>query len=125
MPGTSQLQIETIPGTFSICQVEDYGAINIDQPFIFTGRTDKEKSLVCPAGLVPENTIKRDDGWKALRIRGTLDFSLTGILAGIADVLAEAKIGIFAISTYDTDYVLVKEEKLEEARKALRENGYQ
>ena len=77
----------------------DYSCIDIDHPFVFTGRTDEEKSLVCPADIIPENVIVRDDGWRAFRICGVLDFSLIGILSRITRILAENKIGIFAIST--------------------------
>ena len=94
------------------------------QPFCFTGTTDEENSLVCPEALVPDVTTERDDGWRALRITGKLDFSLIGILAGICGVLAEKKIGIFAVSTYNTDYILTKEENFEKALKALKDAGY-
>ena len=69
----------------------------VPQPFVFTGRTDEEKSLVCPTALVPENTITREDGWRALRICGELDFSMVGVLAGITKNLADNGIGIFVI----------------------------
>ena len=117
--------LQVVPETFSICTVEDYSGIDIDQPFVFIGRTDEEKSLVCPVSLVPGNTIERADGWKAFRICGNLDFSLIGVLAEFTDVLAEAEIGIFAISTFNTDYVLTKEKNLRKAVKALSLAGYQ
>ena len=90
---------------------------------MFTGCTDKEKSLVCPCELVPANTTHRDDGWRTLRICGELEFSMVGVLAGISKVLEENKVGIFVISTYNTDYLLVKEENFEKAVRALREAG--
>ena len=65
-----------------------------------------------------------EDGWRAFRIEGQLDFSLVGILAPIATVLAEAKVGIFAVSTYNTDYVLVKEAQFAQAMDMLAEAGY-
>ena len=83
---------------FSVCKVADYEGI---------------ESLVCPIRLVPDNTVERDDGWKAFRIEGTLDFSLIGILAAISKVLADGGIGIFAISTFNTDYILTKSENFE------------
>ena len=70
------------------------------------------------------NTIERDDGWKAFRIQGVLDFSLIGILSRISAILAENKIGIFAVSTYNTDYILVKKENYQRALKALETEGY-
>lgn len=116
--------LEPLDMIFSVCKVKDYTGINIDQPFVFTGRTDEEKSLVCPADLVPESVVICDDGWRTFRICGELDFSLIGILAGISKVLAENGIGIFAISTYNTDYVLTKEENFQKALQILKESGY-
>ena len=118
------LQLQVIPETFSICQVENYKGSDIDQPFVFTGRTDEEKSLVCPVSMVPESTLDRSDGWKMFRICGQLDFSLIGILAELSSVFAKAEIGIFAISTYNTDYVLVKDKDYRKAIKALDRAGY-
>ena len=118
------ITLEVLKTDFSVCKVTDYARIDIDQPFVFTGCTDEEKSLVCPVELVPGNTTGRDDGWKAFRICGVLDFSLIGILAGIAGVLAAERIGIFAISTYNTDYILTKEENFDRAIAALKEAGY-
>ena len=102
----------------------DYSQIDISQPFCFTGSTDEEFSLVCPTEMVPENTTERDDGWRAFRIVGVLDFSLVGILAGISAVLAENKIGLFAVSTYNTDYILTKVENFEKALDVLKSAGY-
>ena len=72
----------------------------------------------------PEQTIAREDGWRGIRIVGKLDFSLVGILSNISGILAKEQIGIFAISTYDTDYILLKGEQLEQAVKALCAHGY-
>ena len=119
------LIIEALPHVFSVCKVKDYSEINLNQPFVFTGPTDEEKSLVCPAEYAPCNVIERDDGWKAMRIKGQLDFSLIGILAKIASLLAAEKISIFALSTFNTDYILTKENSFEEALDILEESGYQ
>ncbi|HOO27117.1 MAG TPA: ACT domain-containing protein, partial [Lachnospiraceae bacterium] len=83
-----------------------------------------ELSLVCETKDVPEQTLAREDGWKAFRIQGVLDFSLTGILSKISGLLAGQKIGIFAISTYNTDYVLTKAENFEAALHVLEAEGY-
>ena len=117
-------KIEALDPVFSVCKVEDYAGVNLDQPFCFTGRTDEEKSLVCPIDQVPENTISREDGWRGFRICGELDFSLIGVLAGISKILANNQIGIFAISTFNTDYILMKEESFEKALLMLRDSGY-
>ena len=122
---TIGVTLELLKTSFSVCKVADYSGINIDQLFIFTGRTDEEKSLVCPTDLVPENTLVRDDDWRAFRICGQLDFSLIGILSRISKILAENAIRIFAISTYNTDYFLTKKENFEKALKVLADAGYE
>ena len=119
------LIIEVLPHMFSICKVEDYSAVNLEEEFCFTGKTDGEKSLVCLTNKVPPNTTERADGWRAFRIAGSLDFSLIGILAKISGALAECNISIFAFSTFDTDYILVKKQDLNRAVNALSREGYQ
>ena len=94
-------------------------------PFCFTGKTDEENSLVCPEEMVPDHTSDRDDGWKGVRITGQLDFSLIGILARIAEILASNGIGIFAVSTFNTDYIFTKEENFKKAMDALKNAGYE
>ena len=118
------MQLKVINNEFSVCKVKDYSEINLNQEYVFTGSTDEEKSLVCPIQLVPDNTVERDDGWKAFRIEGILDFSLIGILAAISKVLADGGIGIFAISTFNTDYILTKSENFERAIGLLQSAGY-
>lgn len=86
--------------------------------------SDDELSLVCAADAVPVE-VEHTPGWRALKVQGPLDFALVGILAGIATVLAEAGVSIFAISTHDTDYILVQESQLESAATALGEAGYE
>lgn len=118
------IRLKVIEGLFSVCKVEDYTGINLDCDFVFLGSTDEEKSLVCPVSAVPSGVLERSDGWKAFRIEGILDFSLVGILAGISSCLAENGIGIFAISTFNTDYVFVREENLGKAVEVLAGEGY-
>lgn len=93
--------------------------------FCFIGKTDEELSLVCSTSLVPSNIIECDNGWKAFRIQGVLDFSLIGILSKISVLLAENEIGIFAVSTYNTDYILTKENNFKKAIEILKQNGYE
>lgn len=121
----SMLTIKPITEEFAVCQVEDYSQINLENPFVFTGATDDEKSLVCPIALVPENALTVDKTWSAFRIEGVLDFSLIGILSKISSLLAENNIGIFAISTYNTDYILTKTTDFQSALRVLEEAGYQ
>lgn len=117
--------LTVIDAEFSVCKVKDYSETNLDMPFCFIGKTDEENSLVCPVQNVPTNTMERDDGWRAFRIDGVLDFSLIGILSKISGILAEQKVGIFAVSTYNTDYILTKAENFEKALCALRSAGYE
>ena len=98
--------------------------IDMNSTFYFIGKTDEEISLVCRTAETPQNTIERDDGWRGFRIQGILDFSLIGILSKLSGILAEHKIGIFAVSTYNTDYILVKEENYEKALSILASEGY-
>ncbi len=118
------MEIKKIGYDFSVCKVEDFARVDVNKEFTFIGNTDEENSLVCLTSNVPLNTIERDDGWKAFRIQGILDFSLIGILSRISGILSENKIGIFAISTFNTDYVLVKKENYQRALEALEKAGY-
>ena len=118
------MQLKLIDNEFSVCKVKDYSEINLNQEYVFTGSTDEERSLVCPVSLVPQNTIEREDGWRAFRIEGVLDFSLIGILSKISSLLAANKIGIFAISTFNTDYILTKKENFDKAIDVLKAEGY-
>ena len=119
------MRIKKMKDSFSVCKVEDFSMTDVDDEFCFIGKTDEEKSVVCLTRHVPANATHRDDGWRAFRIEGVLDFSLIGILSKISGILAENKIGIFAVSTFNTDYILVKEENFERALKVLGEAGYQ
>ena len=118
------MEIKKIHQDFSVCKVMDYSLVNLNAEYSFIGKTDEEKSLVCVTSDVPPNVIQRDDGWKGFRIQGTLDFSLIGILSKLSGILADHKIGIFAVSTYNTDYILVKEENFARALNALASEGY-
>ena len=105
------MEIKKMNYDFSICKVENFSHVNLDSDYCFIGKTDEEKSLVCITADVPANVIEQDDGWKAFRIQGVLNFSLIGILSKISRILADNNIGIFVVSTYNTDYVLTKKEK--------------
>ena len=104
------MQIKKIDADFTVCKVIDFTEINLEAEYCFLGKTDEEKSVVCLTTEVPSNTFEREDGWKAFRIEGVLDFSLIGILAKISTLLAEEQIGLFAVSTFNTDYILVTKE---------------
>ena len=119
------MQLRPMPYDLSVCKVEDLMALHIESEIFFIGKTDEEISLVCETSSVPSKTIAREDGWKAFRIEGILDFSLMGILSKITTILADNKIGIFAVSTYNTDYILVKEENFTRALDCLECSGYE
>ena len=104
---------------FTVCKLKSADGLKPDGEFSFIGRTDEEISLVCLTENTPADTLEREDGWIAFRIEGILDFSLIGILSGIAAILAENGIGIFAVSTYNTDYIFIKKENREKAVTAL------
>ena len=118
------MELKKIEHNLTVCKVRDVSDIDITSGFYFIGKTDEELSLVCKTEDTPAATIERDDGWKGFRIQGTLDFSLIGILSKLSGILADHKIGIFAVSTYNTDYILVKKEKYDRALKALASEGY-
>ena len=118
------MELKKISGKLTVCKVADISDIDMMAEFFFIGKTDEELSLVCRTEDTPLNTTEREDGWKGFRIQGVLDFSLIGILSKISAILAEHKIGIFAVSTYNTDYILVKENNYERALKVLADEGY-
>ena len=119
------MKLKRIHRDFSVCQVEDYSLVNLESEYCFIGKTDEERSLVCAESEVPSNVIKREDGWKAICICGVLDFSLIGILSEIAAGLADNAISIFAVSTYNTDYILIKSEDYQRGLEALKSAGYE
>ena len=118
------MELQVIDKAFTACKVEDYLSVDLDAEFVFIGKMDEEKSLVCETANVPPDTLVREDGWRAFRINGMLDFSLIGILSKIASLLADAGIGIFAVSTFNTDYILTKQEQFDQALQVLEAHGY-
>ncbi len=118
------MQLKKMEHEFSVCQIADTTGVDLTDEFCFLGKTDQEISLVCITQSVPSHTVAREDGWKGFRIQGVLDFSLVGILSRIATLLAENQISIFAISTYDTDYIFTKSEHYDKALDLLEQAGY-
>ena len=116
-----ELTLSALPGPFTVCKPRE--ALWQDKPFHFLARTDSERSLVCPTGDVPEDCEAREDGWRGLRVDGVLDFSLIGIFSRLSSALAAAGVSIFAVSTYDTDYLFVKDMDYDRALCALRAAG--
>lgn len=119
------MELKILKQDFSIGKLHDVSQADLQNEFCFFAKTDQENSLVCPTKIMPDNMIEREDGWRAFRIQGILDFSLIGILAKISSLLAEHKIGIFVISTYNTDYILTKAQNFERAVRVLADHGYE
>lgn len=120
------LSLKLLPQRLAVCQIAP------ESPFpnwaqstrmLSLTRTPDELSIVCEEKFVPEE-VSAERGWRALKVNGPLDFSLIGILAALATTLAAAEISIFALSTYNTDYLLLKEANLARAFKALESAGY-
>ena len=120
------LTLSVLPEEFGVCRLDGSAEIPawaLGHPFFSITRTPEELSIVCPAASIPRE-IPAERGWRCLKVRGPLDFGETGILLSLAEPLAEAGISIFAVSTYDTDYLLVKQRDLPEAIEALRSVGH-
>jgi len=121
------LKFRRLPATFAICRLGPntrVPAAVMDAPFVSITRTTEELSIVCPVSQAPQNA-KCELPWICFKLEGPFPFSLTGVLASVIDPLAQSGIPIFAISTFDTDYVLVKEEFAESALKTLQAAGHE
>lgn len=118
------LVLNKLERLLTVCKVKNIDDIDLSKEFYFIGKTDEEISLVCETNDVPENTIEREDGWRGFCIQGILDFSLIGILSKLSGILADNKIGIFAVSTFNTDYILVKDADFEKSLAILLNAGY-
>src|SRR5512140_2292609 len=107
---TMHLSLTVLPETFAVCRLAADDAVpacgTTSSIFCITRTTD-ELSIVALEDAAPAD-VRAERGWRALRLAGPIDFALTGVLASVLQPLAEARIGIFAISTFDTDYVLVR-----------------
>jgi uncharacterized protein len=125
-PGAS-LRLSVLEHRLAVCRLEPNSEIpawaTVD-PFFCVTRTTDEFSVVCPEERVPVG-ITCERGWRALEVEGPLEFGVTGVLASVTVPLAESGVGILAIGTYETDYVLVKDEQLDLAAAALRARGHE
>ena len=120
------LNLILLPDTFAICRLAPDAAIPTwatAGSFFSVTRTLDELSVVCLQSLVPEK-VRCESGWRCLRVAGAMDFSQVGVLASLVGPLADAGISIFAISTFDTDYLLVKQADFEEVTAVLRQAGH-
>ena len=116
---------ELLSGNYVVCRTEPHNAIPdwAHGEFVSLTRTADELSIVCPDRNVPDD-VQRESGWRCLRVNGKLDFSLVGVIAKVTSVLAAADVSTFVISTFDTDYLLVREVNLDGATAALVQAGH-
>jgi hypothetical protein len=117
------MTLEILKDRFAVCKTDSAIEIDKDKEFFSITVTRNEISLVCTENNVPKDCTAQT-GFRAMRVKGTLEFSLTGILAKISGILADEKISIFALSTYETDYIFVDENDLEKGISALENGGY-
>ena len=122
---SNYLTLSIVPGVFAVCRLNPASPLPsraTQHGFMAIVRTAEKLSIVCAEQAVPAG-VTCERGWRCLKVAGPLDFALTGVLASLAGPLAEASVSIFAISTYDTDYLFVREEQLGTAIAALRRAG--
>jgi len=121
------LTIKLLKNKLSVCRLSNNELIPQwanESDFFSITKTLDELSIVCTQDKVPSE-IQCERDWMAFKVEGPLDFSLIGILSSISTILADEKISIFAISTYDTDYILVKDKEVDKAIEALSAERYQ
>jgi hypothetical protein len=122
-----RIELELLPGVFAVCRLSPDDTVPdwvLSSPFFNVTRSTDELSVVCDESRVPANT-KADRGWQCLRVKGPFALTESGILASLTQPLASANISIFAISTFDTDYLLIKEQNLAAAISVLKAIGHQ
>ena len=120
------MTLDPVPGSYAICRLAPGDPLPpwaVRGTFFSVTRTPAELSVVCGVAAVPSG-VKADGPWSALAVRGPMDLNLTGVLAGLTSPLASAGISIFAVSTYDTDYLLVRQPDIERAVRVLRASGH-
>lgn len=123
---TAKFPLRLLPGELSVCRLgpgDPAPAWADGAPFSCVMRTPEELSIVCAAGRVPSN-VKHEAGWRAFQLVGPVPFTTTGVVSGLTAPLAAAGVGVFILSTFDTDYLLVKGANLEKARAALLSAGF-
>ena len=121
-----RLTLDPVAGSYAICRMSPGDSLPpwvVNGTFFSVTRTPTALSVVCDVASVPSD-VKADAPWSALAVRGPLDLNMTGVLAGLATPLANAGISIFAVSTYDTDYVLVRSHDMDRAVRVLRAAGH-
>ncbi len=126
-PRTEPLVLSLLPGLWDVCRLHPESAVPAwaeGGSFFSATRTRDELSLVCEEAAVPDG-VKAEKGWAALKLHGPIPFGTTGVLSSLTAPLAEVEISVFALSTFDTDYILVKAESLSGAVAALQKAGFE
>ncbi len=125
-PDPAALTLLAVPGTFAVCKLPPTAPIPAwatAGPLFNITRTPDELSVVCDDSVVPPG-VTCEKGWRAVRVSGSMPFTLVGVLAALTVPVAQAGVGVFAFSTFDTDYLLVKADNWETALAALRAAGH-
>jgi hypothetical protein len=121
------MKLALLPLSLAICRLAPDTEIPawalLQRSLLSITYTNDELCIVCPASIVPQG-VRTETNWRAIKVQGPLDFSLTGVLASLAAPLASANIPLFAISTFDTDYILIKEQHVATAKTTLEQNGH-
>lgn len=125
---SSPMDLDLFPDRFAVCRLDPGSTIPrlrscFKPSFLSVTQTDEEISLVCREDEMPDG-VSAEPNWRCLKVRGPLDFSEIGVLAGIAQPLADARISLFCISTFDTDYILVKQDDILPAIRVLNSSGH-
>jgi hypothetical protein len=120
------VRLRTLPDLYAIFRLDPDAAVPdwvYDSPFWSVTRSDSELSIVCAEEDLPDET-RAERGWSALELVGPLDFTLTGVVASLVSPLADDKVPVFVLSTFETDYLLVRENDLARAVESLRAAGH-
>jgi hypothetical protein len=120
------LTLIPVAGTFAVCKLSPHAPLPLwaaSGSFFSITRTTEELSVVCHQDAVP-HSVRCERGWRCLRVGGALDLSLVGVLASLVGPLAAASLSVFVLSTFDTDFVLVKEQDYEPAMEVLSQSGH-
>ena len=118
------MTLQVLDRELSICKLLDLNDIALSSPPLFLAITQDEISLVCGSGYEPRHCIIKSSGWRAMKATKGMDSTPAGVIADVSGILAEAGIPVLAMSTFDTDYILIKDERLHEAMMAMAKSGY-
>jgi len=118
------MELKRLEGDFTVCKIENIVQVDFTREYVFLSKTDDEISLLCETKYAPQCATVSEHGWKGFRVSGILDFGMIGVISKIAGILADAKISVFVISTYNTDYIFVKAPNYDQTAQVLASNGY-